>query len=337
MAVTIFDIAEKSGYSISTVSRVLNNSGPVKEKTRERIMEIIEELNYVPNDIAQSLVRKSTKMLGIVVADINNPFYSQIVRGIEDETDKFGYNIILCNSDEKMVKEKKIIEILLKKQVDGIIFAGGRGKGKKYNNHIIKLSEKIPVVLANEYLRGDNIYCVTCDKKKGAYLIVKHLIELGHKNIGFINGMNDYKPSIEKYEGYKKALKEAGIELQEDKIINSDYHMNGGYESAKLLMRLPERPTAIFAANDLMAIGAIKALKSMNFKVPEDVAVAGFDDIALNEYFDPTLSSVDQNLYKLGSQAVLLMDKIFKQSSDIKKKNILETVVKLRESTGDKL
>ena len=206
MNYTIKDIARMANVSIATVSRVINGNGTVAQKTEKRILEIIKELNYVPNNVARSLVKQNSKTIGVVVADIMNPFYSEIIRAIQDQANIDGYSVISCNSDEDMEKEKQCIKMLLENQVSGIIFAGGRGKGDYYNQHIRDVAKKVPVVLADEFLEGENIYSIVCNKIKGAYEGVSALIELGHKRIAMINGYRDYKPSIEKLRGYKRAL-----------------------------------------------------------------------------------------------------------------------------------
>lgn len=332
MNYTIKDIARIANVSIATVSRVINGNGTVAQKTEKRILEIIRELNYVPNNVARSLVKQNSKTIGVVVADIMNPFYSEIIRAIQDQANIDGYSVISCNSDEDMEKEKQCIQMLLENQVNGIIFAGGRGKGDYYNQHIRDVAKKIPVVLADEFLEGENIYPIVCNKTKGAYEGVSALIELGHKRIAMINGYQDYKPSIEKLRGYKKALKDHGIPFREDYIRYGDYHLDGSELHVKELMRLPQPPTAIFASNDLMAMGAIRALKHLGLEVPGDISVIGFDDIMMNEYMQPALTSVRQEMSRQGQLAVQILDMIFTGDKKPKKKYVIEPSVVMRSS-----
>ncbi|MEG0688497.1 MAG: LacI family DNA-binding transcriptional regulator [Hungatella sp.] len=332
MNYTIKDIARRANVSIATVSRVINKTGSVAQKTEKRILAITRELNYVPNNVARSLVKQSSKTIGVIVADIMNPFYAEIIRAIQDQADEDGYSVISCNSDEDMGKEKQCIHMLLENQVNGIIFAGGRGKGDYYNQQVVDVAKIVPVVLADEALEGDNIYSIICNKSKGAYEAVHYLIELGHRNIAMINGYQEYKPSIEKLKGYKKALKEAGIPYCDKYIKNSDYHLDGGMNHVKELMNLEDPPSAIFAANDLMAMGAIKALKDLGYKVPKDISVIGFDDIAMNEYTMPALSSVRQEMTLQGHMAVQILHKLFSNEENPKKKYTIEPSLIKRDS-----
>ena len=332
MNYTIKDIAKQANVSIATVSRVINKTGPVAKKTEKKINAIIEELNYVPNNVARSLVKQSSKTIGVIVADIMNPFYAEIIRAIQDEADLNGYSVISCNSDEDMEKEKQCIHMLLANQVSGIIFAGGRGNGDFYNAHVLEVSKSIPVVLADEYLAGDNIYSIVCNKVKGASYAVNYLLELGHKNIAIISGYKDYKPSIEKIKGYKKALKEYGIPINAQYIKYGDYHLDGGMRNVRELMSLKEPPTAIFAANDLMAMGAIRTLKDLGYRVPGDISVVGFDDIAMNEFTTPALTSIKQEMTKQGHMAVQILHQVFNGEEVEKKKYVIEPILVKRDT-----
>lgn len=327
---TIVDIARKANVSIATVSRVMNGTGQVSEKTRKKVQKVIDENHYVPNSVARSLVMKSTRIFGVIVADILNPFYAEIIRSIQDEVDKAGYSIITCNSDEDMEKEKQCIQMLMEKHVDAIILAGGRGKGEFFNAHVHAAARQVPVVLVNEYLDGENIYSIVCNKKKGAFLGVNYLLELGHEKIAMITGYEDYKPSIEKLNGYKKALKEAGIPFRKEYVTYGDYHPDGGSKNVRELMELPNQPTAILAANDLMAMGAVRTLCDMGYRVPEDVSVVGFDDITMNQYFMPALTSIRQEMRLQGQMAVELLNQLFREETGIRKKQVVEPTLVIR-------
>ena len=327
---TIVDIARKANVSIATVSRVMNGTGQVSEKTRKKVQKVIDENHYVPNSVARSLVMKSTRIFGVIVADILNPFYAEIIRSIQDEVDKAGYSIITCNSDEDMEKEKQCIQMLMEKHVDAIILAGGRGKGEFFNAHVHAAARQVPVVLVNEHLDGENIYSIVCNKKKGAFLGVNYLLELGHEKIAMITGYEDYKPSIEKLNGYKKALKEAGIPFRKEYVTYGDYHPDGGSKNVRDLMELPNQPTAILAANDLMAMGAVRTLCDMGYRVPEDVSVVGFDDITMNQYFMPALTSIRQEMRLQGQMAVELLNQLFREETGIRKKQVVEPTLVIR-------
>lgn len=336
MAYTIKDIARMANVSIATVSRVVNHTGPVAKKTEKRVQDAMKELDYVPNNAARSLVTKSSKIIGVVVADILNPFYAEIIRAVQDRAEEQGYSVISCNTDEDIEKEKLAIQTLLQNQVSGIIMAGGRGKGSYYDEHIIELSKRIPLVLADEYLEAEHIYSVVCNKSKGAYEAVRYLIGLGHEKIAMITGYADYKPSIEKVKGYKKALKEAGIVCRDEYLKYGDYHMYGGSQNLKQLMNLKEPPTAIFTANDLMAMGAIRELNELGYRVPEDISIIGFDDIIMNAYMVPPLTSVKQEMTKIGHLSVEILNQLFKGEAVKKKKTVIEPTLVIRSTCAER-
>lgn len=329
----ITDVAKHAGVGISTVSRVLNNSGYVAAATKQKVLKAIAFYNYQPNAVAKSLVQKTTTLIGVVISDILNPFYAQLVRAIEDTCDHYQYSVVLCNSDESVEKEKKYLKILLGKQVDGIIMAGGRGIGDKYNRHLFETAREVPLVLSNEFIEHENIYCVYCDKEKGAYDMTNHLIGLGHRDIVHIAGYPDYKPTHDRINGFRRAMIESGIPLYEDSVVYSNYHSQGGYETTLQLLQRKEMPTAIFASNDLMAIGAIKALQEKDVSVPRQLAVVGSDDIAFNELLTPGLTTISHNVYDLGRHSVSTLIKLM-QGGEAQKKTIIDTRLIIRQSCG---
>ena len=337
MSISIDDIAREAGVSTATVSRVINKSPQVRPKTAAKVEAVMRKNNYLPNSIARSLASKSSKTIGIIVASITNPAYSEMIRSIQDEAEKYGYVTIICNSDENMQKEREYIDMLLEKQVAGVIFPGGRGIGDKYNGHIIELSKKVPVVLANEYLEGSNIYSIVCDKQKGSYDMIRHFLALGHREIAMITGYGNYNPSIEKYQGYSKALEEYGIAIREDLVIYSNYQMIGGYKAALKLMKLAVPPTAILTANDLMVIGCMRALQKHGVRVPQDIAVAGYDDIKINHYFHPAITSVSQDINEIAHMAAKTLISVLNKNDDVPTKQIIQPVLRIRESCGSKM
>lgn len=336
MSISIEDIAREAGVSTATVSRVINKSPRVRPQTAEKVEAVMRQYNYLPNGIARSLASKTSKTIGIIVSDITNPVYSEMIRSIQDEAERHDYVTIICNSDENMQKEFEFIDLLLEKQVVGVIFPGGRGIGDKYNGHIVKLSQKVPVVLANEYLEGPNIYSIICDKEKGAYEMTRHLLGLGHTRIAMITGYSNYNPTIEKYRGYKKALEDCGLAVGDDLLIYADYQMLGGYKAALKLMRLAVPPTAILAGNDLMAIGAMRALQRHGIRVPQDMAIAGYDDIKINNYFYPALTSVSQDINEIGHRAAKTLIAVLDKSDSIPNKQTIQPKLHIRESCGAK-
>jgi LacI family transcriptional regulator len=337
MSISIDDIAREAGVSTATVSRVINKSPRVRSQTAAKVEAVMRKHNYLPNGIARSLASKTSKTIGIIVASITNPAYAEMIRSIQDEAEKYGYVTIVCNSDENMQKEREYIDMLLEKQVAGVIFPGGRGIGEKYNGHVIELSKKVPVVLANEFLAGSNIYSIICDKRKGAYDMIRHFLALGHREIAMVTGYSNYNPSIEKYEGYREALEECGIAVRDDLVIYSDYLMPGGYKAALTLMKLKVPPTAILTANDLMAIGCMRALQKHGVRVPQDIAVAGYDDIKINRYFHPAITSVSQDINEIARLSAKTLISVLNKEPNVPSKQVLQPVLQIRESCGSKL
>ncbi|MDD3456443.1 LacI family DNA-binding transcriptional regulator [Sphaerochaeta sp.] len=318
MASNIYDVAKAAKVSISTVSRVINNPDVVSSNTRDRVKQAMDTLNFVPNSLARSLTSKTTQTIGVVVADITNPYYAELLRSIQDAGNEIGYSIISCNSHEDMERERRIINTFLEKQVDMIMLVGGRGSGDEFNKHVYDLAKQVPVILCNEYLSGENLYCVVCDKAEGTHMAVKHLLSLGHTRIAFINGGAVYKPSLDKMKGYRKGLREAGLPIRPEYIQYGDYHLESGSDCVAKLLSLKEPPTAIITSNDLMALGAIKAIQALGRQVPKDISIIGFDDIYLNNYITPALTSVRQKLEELGRRSVSLIPLIMEGKAPAK-------------------
>lgn len=329
----ITDVARRAGVGISTVSRVLNDSGYVSKATRQKVLNAVRHYNYQPNLVARGLVQKCTRLIGLVISDILNPFYSQLARAIEDACERGGYSVVLCNTDENVRKERQYLKILLSQQVDGIIMAGGRGIGEKYNRHLLEVAGKVPLVLANEYIEHENIYCVCCDKENGAYKMTGHLIGLGHRDIVHIAGYPDYKPTLDRLNGFRKAMVENKIPVGDENVIFSDYHPSGGYNAVLSLLKREKMPTAIFASNDLMAMGVLKALRERGVSVPGQVAVAGSDDIVFNELVTPELTTISHNVDELGRLSVHTLLRLI-GGDDAPRKTMIDTSLVVRQSCG---
>lgn len=333
--VTIKDIADLAGVSKTTVSKVLNNKDDkISNITRQKILDIVKEKNYIPNKMAQSLVTKKTKTIGIIIPDIRNPFFTDIVRGAEDKAVKEGYNIILCNTDENVDKEIKAFNTLVEKMVDGIIFAPSSKidlNSKEYN-----LSTK-PIVLVDKKLDIKNLKgIVSLDNEEGTHLEMNHLVEMNHKRILYLSGPLKNEIARDRLKGYKKALKEANIEYDENLVIQGEYSLDWGYEIIKSLKNI--NFTAICAANDLIAIGAIKALKERNIQIPKDISIVGFDDIQTSSIIEPQLTTIKQNSYNMGYESanILIKNLEEKEVSNIEKM-IFKPELIIRSSTSQKL
>ncbi len=298
---TIYEIAKKLGVSTATVSRALNNKGYVRRELKEQILATAEELGYVPNSLARSLASGLTKVISLIVPDIVNSFFALVARGVEDMAYNHGYSLIICNTDGLKAKERKYVRIARERQVDGIIFIGSI-VSKDYLEELVQA--RIPIVIADRYVDGLNVDMVVNDNLKGAKDAVSHLIRLGHQAIATIRGPQNTQTGIDRYIGYVEAMEEHFLQIRPEWVRDGDYKERSGYIETRRLLDLEERPTAIFAANDLMALGALTAIEEANLQVPQDIAVVGYDDIPLAAKVRPRLTTVAQPKYELGQQAM---------------------------------
>ncbi|OPJ57027.1 LacI family DNA-binding transcriptional regulator [Alkalithermobacter paradoxus] len=332
MKVTIKDIARLAGVSTATVSKIINNKDDsISKDTRDKVIRIMKESNYVPNTIARSLVTKKTKTIGLVIPDIANPFFPELARGAEDKANKEGYNLIICNTDDDTAKEDRYVSMLVEKMVDGIIFTAS---SERTSDFISLRNTKIPIILVDRDIDLEGINGkITVDNFIGAYEGTRHLIEQGHKDVIFIAGSLKSKTSIDRLNGYKKALQDYSIEFKEENVIEGSYKTEWGYEAVSNLLNKKQNFTALFCANDLIAIGAIKALKENDIKTPQEVAVLGFDDIYISKLVDPQLSTVRQPIYEMGYKSVEILIDILKNKSSKEKDVVLIPELIIRDST----
>lgn len=332
MSTTIKDIAREAGVSINTVSRALNGKPDVNEDTKKGILEIADRLNYVPNFLAKGLVTKNTRTIGVIVSDNANPFFARMIKGIEDYARSRGYNIILCNTDERYEKEEEAVRLLREKRVDGLLIT--LTPAQKERTDILELKRTgVPFVLLNrhmddiitDYVINDNVY--------GAYLAVSHLANLGHKRIGYISGPSQISSVRERLEGYKKALFENNIEFDNSLVKESNLKMEDSYKLMKEFLELENRPTAVFTYSDLLAIGALKALKEAKLEVPKDIALVGYDDIEFSSLLEVPLTTVHQPRYRIGEEgAKILIDRIEGKDSEDLHQIVLKPELVIRES-----
>jgi DNA-binding LacI/PurR family transcriptional regulator len=325
----IVDVALKAKVSIATVSRVVNKSPhKVNPITRQRVLEAIKELDYRPNALAKGLQMKKTMTAGIIIPDISNPYYAEIVRGIQDMADHYGYAVILLNTDRNPERIMKHIYFLREKSVDGIIFSGGIIHGEKIVSSLKELEDRVVVIGRH----GVGFSAVTIDNTGGAMKATQHLIDLSHKRIGFIGGPDRSTSSKERFSGYRAALVQNGFVVDKDLIGKGDLTPMSGYLAAKKMLK-DDGVTAIFAANDQMAFGAIRAAKERGARVPQDLSVVGFDNIPFSFYFDPSLTTVEIPMYQVGSAALeMLVNLISKKNTE--KFRWFETKLLLRDSTA---
>ena len=302
MSVTIKDIANLAGVSKTTVSKVINNKDDsISKKTREKILAIMKEQNYTPNKLAQGLVTKKTNTIGLIIPDIRNPFFTDMSRGVEDYARTQGYNIIFSNTDDSTERELESILMLTEKMVDGIIFAPSSHTEKETKKHI-ELTSGLPIVLVDKDISLPTIKgIVKLDNKNGTYESTKHLIKQGHKEILYLSGPLKNDIGKERLNGYKRAFEKNDSEYKEENVVEGQYRYEWAYDFVKSLESI--NYTAICCANDLMAIGAIHALKERLINIPEDISIVGFDDIQTAKLIDPSLTTIKQPAYEMGQKA----------------------------------
>ncbi len=302
---TIQDVAARANVSIATVSRVINRSShKVSRETKKRVLKAIQDLDYRPNALARGLHMKKSMTIGVIIPDISNHYYAEIVRGIQDVADRKGYNIILQNTDRIQARIVKSIYLFREKIADGIIFSGGVIHGFKPLSALKELRKRVVVIGRHEV----NFPAIMVDNIGGAAQAVQHLIDLKHSRIGFIGGPESSTTAIDRLTGYKSVLAQNGYSFDENLVTRSNLTPEGGYRAAKkIIAEKQASPTAIFAANDQMAFGAIYAAKEMGLQVPRDLAVVGFDDVPLSSYFIPSLSTIAIPMYNLGAKAMEML------------------------------
>ena len=329
--VTIHDVAERAGVSATTVSHVINQTRRVSPELRQRVLDALDALGYQPNALARSLRRKQTFTIGLVIPDNANPFFAEMARGIEDEAFNSNYSVILCNSDGRIERESAALDVLLKRQVDGIILAPAGESASTVN----MLNQRgTALVVIDRELPGSMADCVLADHQAGARTAVEHLINLGHRRIGCISGPGELAPSAARVDGYRTALRAAGLRADPALLYPGNFSDHSGHQGAQVLLALPDPPTAIFACNDLMAIGVIAAAAEHGIRVPEDLSVVGFDDIHLAAFFNPPLTSVAQPKYELGKVATALLVERLRDRSLPPRRCVLQNRLMLRRSTA---
>ena len=327
---TIKQVAERANVSVATVSRVINNNTNVKEATRQAVEKAISELNYSPNLSGRILRRNETKNILVLLPTISNPFYSKAVAGIRHAADKLGYLIMICNTEGDESKENEFFNLLKYKQADGAIIISL----EMAISQLEEIGRHYPVVQCFEH-HSKGISFVSIDNKKAAADAVDYLISIGHREIALIGCDTAYPSARQREEGYIKALKKAHITPDETLIIRGNYGFKSGYACAEKLMLRDKLPTAIFAISDMQAIGAIKAMRDHDIRVPEEISVVGFDDISFAAMYNPGLTTVSQPAYMVGEEAVsILIDRI--KGEDYTPKQILfEHDLVIRDSTRD--
>ncbi len=274
------------------------------------VLKVVKQLDYHPNAVAKSLQMQKTHTFGIMIPDISNPYYAEIVRGMQDETERNGYSILIQNTDRNKDKTIQNIYLFREKLVDGIIFSGGIIEGEKVTSALGNLKERA-VVIGRQRM---DCPAIRVNNIENTVTTVGHLVSLGHRRIGFLGGSYGSTTMQDRFSGYKRGIKKYKCESDRNLIAHADLTIEGGYEKAKEILERSNSPTAFVAANDQLAIGAIKAAKDLGFRIPGDIAVVGFDNIPFSRYFDPAVTTVDIPRYDMGAASVrILLDVINKK------------------------
>jgi DNA-binding LacI/PurR family transcriptional regulator len=332
MTVSIQDVARLAGVSSATVSRVLAGKPHVREEVRERVLYAVAEMNYQPSRVARSLRVRSSLILGLIISDIQNPFFTALVRAVEDLANANKYALFLCNSDEDVNKEALYIDLMLAEHVAGVILTPTR----EMNNPCRKLVEAgVPVVAVDRRVKDLSVDTVILDNAGGARDLITHVIDLGHRRIGAIFASSQITTGRERYQGYKSALAKNGIRLDPGLVRSGLPNQELGYRFTRELLEQQDRPTALFAGNNLLTIGALRAIQDMGLRIPEDISLVAFDDMDWASLIRPGLTVVAQPTYEMGRTAADLVLKRIAQSNRPVGTVELKPSLCLRESVAD--
>jgi LacI family transcriptional regulator len=333
-SITIKDVARKAGVSISTVSRVINDSKPVTDEIKQKVLDVIKETGYVPNPLARSLVTKKSQLIGVIIPEVSDSFVSEIVNGIEEVAKMYDYDILLANTYSDKEQELKSINLLRAKQVEGIVMMSWLIDEEHID--FIKNSQ-IPATYISKTARGFDVYSVSISNTKATYDMTKYLIDKGHKKIGYIMTSKDTTVmEKERYIGYEKAMNEANLKIYDELVRSGDTEYEGGYKSMNEILNTNNIPDAVFVTGDESAIGAINAIFDAGYRVPEDISVAGFNDVKLASIYRPKLTTVHQPLYDMGAVAIRMVIKMINGEVLDEKKVELPYRIVERESVIEK-
>ena len=326
---TIKEVARQSRVSVATVSRVVNGQGPVREETRQRVLRVAGRLRYAPHGAARSLITRRTSTIGVLLPDIHGEFFSEIIRGIDVAARRKGYHLLVSSSHSDRAEVEAALRAM-RGRVDGLVaMCPDIGAHDLARN----LPDALPIVLLNSPRNGRSVDCIAVDNRGGAYEMVRHLAGLGHRRIAHIAGEKQNFDARERLRGYRDAM--ARVVAAPPVLAHGDFSDEAGYRAGKTLLRIAPRPTAVFAANDSMAIGCLAALSEAGLRVPEDVALAGFDDIPIARFTRPPLTSVRVSIAALGARALeRLLDALAGDSRPIRGPETFPTTLVVRRSCG---
>lgn len=332
---TIYDVAKIAGVSPSTISRVMNTPDIVAEDTRQKVINAVKELAYIPNMMAASMPKRRTNYIGLIIPDVTNTFFSNLIRGIQDISEEHGYNVLVVNSDDSQEKEGRYLKLLYSRRVDGVIMTVAGYQEENFPEEELSLLKKMRIVLIDREINGLTTSIVKINNFGGAYSAVKYLLKMGHKKIMYLAGIEGTRTNQERRKAYLAALEEDNINWKKEIVGN--FRLDASYQ--KIMYYWPELqksndlPTAIFAANDLMAIGALKAFVRLKVQVPKEVSIIGFDNIPFSDCTFPPLTTVSQPTYLMGEKAVEILLKLIDKKK-IKKSVEFETELIERDSVS---
>jgi len=332
--ITIKDIAKAADLTPSSVSRALNNHPRISRRTKEKVLVLAQKMGYSPNLFARGLVKKKTYLIGLQVYDFRNPFYAELTRSIQDTAQEFGYWVIQASTDDDQDKADALIDSMIKMGVEGIIFASCKLQDKTVEKLI---DNNFPVVLVNRKLKKNIGDYVVLNNTYGAYLMVNHLVNHDYRRIAMISGPRSVSTSADRHRGYTQALKDRGLKIDEEIIKYGSFSQETGFRFAKQLMSLVNPPRAIFCGDDAIALGAMRALGELEKRVPDDVAVVGFDDAEISSHPLIQLTTVSQNLQEMGRLAAKTMVERIEGKQKNPQKILIEPHLIIRRSCGYKL
>lgn len=325
---TIKDVAKLAGVAVSTASYALNNSSKVTPETTRKIIEAAKTLNYRRNGIARDLKLNKTETIGLILNDLSGSFWSEVIRGVQETLTANDYGLIACSSIEG--KTSTVTKFLQERRVDGVIMLASNISDEMINQSV---RDDFPIVLLDREPADQKIMSVLVDNERGGYEATDHLIKLGHREIAFMSGPQENRDNAERFLGFQRSMMEHNLALKSHWTLQGKFTREGGYLSAKMLILQGNIPTAIFCANDEMAIGALRAFKEANLKIPEDVSIVGFDDIEISQYVHPPLTTVSQSKFEIGSLAAHLVCQSL--TEEVNKRNfIMPTELVVRKTTG---
>jgi LacI family transcriptional regulator len=329
---TINDVAKLAGVSTMTVSRVLNNSKHISAETRARVEQAIATLGYVPNALARSLRFKQSNMIALILSDITNPFFTAVARGVEDVARAHDLSVIFCNTDESEVEELKYLQLLLQRQIDGCLLVPSSNAQESL---MLLRSKMVPCVVLDRRVADGQVDCVRCDSEDGAFQLVQHLIALGHRRIAMLSGPPHVSTASERVLGYRRALEDAGLPIDENLIVFGQYSEESGYQMAQQVLAYDSRITGCFAANNFIAFGALQAFREAKLRIPDHISLVSFDDIAYANTLEPFFTAMTQPAYQIGLRAAeMLLERLNGEGPEQAREVLLPIELVIGQSSG---